>query len=164
MVMQLKQLFLEDLKEQIPDEFWGNQGAGILFLSCTTGKVLLTLRSAEVNEPHTWGLVGGKIDPKESPARAARHEAREELGYRGKIENLIPAYTFKTKGFKFHNFIGIVPDEFAFTLDHENDDAKWFDIDDLPEPLHFGLEHLFQNAKHIIKDLIDEKRKQTAGL
>ena len=161
--MKLRTLFLEDLEEQAPTEFWGNQGAGILFLAHTTGRVLLTLRSAEVNEPHTWGIVGGKIDGRESPKTAAIREAREELGYNGKIENLIPAYTFKTKGFKFHNFIGIVPDEFTFTLDHENDDAGWFDIEELPSPLHFGLEHLFQNAKHIIKELIDEKRKQHAG-
>lgn len=161
--MKLRTLFLEDLKEQVPEEFWGNQGAGILFLAYTTGKVLLTLRSAEVNEPHSWGLVGGKIDPKESPARAARREAREELGFTGKIENLIPAYTFKTKGFKFHNFIGVVQDEFAFTLNDENDDARWFDIDDLPEPLHFGLKYLFQNAKRLIKQILNEKRKQITG-
>ena len=32
---------------------------------------------------------------------AGVREAKEELGFQGKIERLIPAYTFKTKGFKF---------------------------------------------------------------
>ena len=157
--MRLKQLFFEDLEEQVPQEFYGNQGAGILFLARDTGRVLLSLRSAEVNEPHTWGVVGGAIDSGESPERAARREAKEELGFQGKIERLIPAYTFKTKGFKYHNFVGIVPSEFTPTLDFENDDAQWFDIDRLPKPLHFGLEYLFQNAKHLIRQMTNKKRK-----
>jgi len=64
---------------------------------------------------------------------------------------------FQTKGFKFHNFIGIVPEEFAPTLDHENDDAQWFDINNLPKPLHFGTERLLQNARHVIDQAAEER-------
>lgn len=93
-------------------KFWGNIGAGVLAISKNTGRILISYRSKYVNEPNTWGVVGGKLDDdKNPPKKAANREFKEETGYAGKLE-LIPAYIFKTKGFAYHNFIGIISDEF----------------------------------------------------
>lgn len=133
--------------------FWGNQGAGILLIAQGTGRVLLTFRSGMVNEPHTWGIPGGKIDPGEDPAAAARREVTEELGYSGPIQ-ITPAYVFEAEDFKYHNFLGVIPEEFKPALDWESSRAEWFEPDDLPAlRLHFGVRALFDNSGQQIRDL-----------
>lgn len=138
------------------DRFWGNRGAGILLIAQDTGRLMLVLRSAYVNEPGTWGIPGGKIDDEdESPSAAAKREAQEELGYSGRIK-LTSAHVFKAGNFRFHNFIGLVPKEFEPSLDWENDDAEWYSIDELPSPLHFGLQSLLSNSKDLVEKILDE--------
>ncbi len=163
----LKEIEVDDESHLVPDEqgeyhetegddsrFWGNRGAGILLIARDTGNLLLVLRSRYVNEPGTWGIPGGKIDDDdESPNHAAKREAREELGYSGRIK-LMPAHVFKAGQFRFHNFIGVVPKEFEPSLDWENDDAGWFSIDDLPSPLHFGIQSLLSNSRSQIQDIL----------
>lgn len=39
--------------------FWGRRGAGCLFLSNQTERILFAHRSDEVLEPNTWGTWGG---------------------------------------------------------------------------------------------------------
>lgn len=137
------------------ERFWGNQGAGILLIARDTGRLLLVLRSPEVNEPNTWGLPGGAIDVGENPAGAARREAREEVGFKGKLQ-LYPAYVFSSKNFRYHNFIGAIDREFEPSLDWENSGAGWFEISDLPSPLHFGVQALFQNSRDLINSVVEE--------
>lgn len=145
-------------EEKLPRTFWGKQGAGILLIAQDTGRVLLTLRSSYVKEPNTWGIPGGAMDEGETnPEEAARREAREELGFDGELIKLIPAYVFKIKNFEYHNYIGLVPTEFTPTLDWENSRALWFDIDKLPKRLHFGVKHLFKNARRMIKSIKNNK-------
>lgn len=134
--------------------FWGNRGAGILLIAKDTGRLLLTLRSKYVNEPGTWGIPGGKIDSEsESPKSAASREASEELGYSGPIY-MVPAHVFKAGNFKYHNFIGVVPSEFKPSLNWESEAANWFKLDDLPSPLHFGLQSLLSNSDDLIMKII----------
>lgn len=163
----LKELNEDDESHLVPDvqgdhhtshgddeRFWGNRGAGILIIAQDTGRLLLVHRSPYVNEPGTWGIPGGKIDDEdESPNHAAKREAQEELGYTGSIQ-IQPAHVFKAGDFRFHNFIGVVPTEFKAKLDWENDDADWYSIDDLPSPLHFGIESLLSNSKGQIQDIL----------
>jgi 8-oxo-dGTP pyrophosphatase MutT (NUDIX family) len=165
----LKEINSEDESQLIPDEqgeyhtsegddprFWGNRGAGILLVAQSTGRILLTLRSAHVNEPGTWGIPGGKIDDSdESPSHAAKREAREELGYSGSLK-LVPAHVFKAGSFQYFNFIGIVPEEFEPSLDWENDDAQWFSVLQLPAGLHFGVQSLLGNSLNLIKQVVEK--------
>lgn len=135
--------------------FWGNRGAGILLIAQDTGRLLLVLRSGYVNEPGTWGLPGGKIDDDDvSPSVAAKREAEEELGYSGAMQ-LTAAHVFKAGSFRFHNFIGVIPKEFTPSLDWENDDSGWYSTDELPSPLHFGIQSLLSNSKDQIRDALD---------
>lgn len=137
------------------ERFWGNQGAGVLLIARDTGRILLVLRSPDVNEPNTWGILGGAIDNDENPKQAVYREVSEEVGYTGNL-NLQPSFVFRSKSFKYHNFIGVVDSEFEPTLDWESSDAGWFPLKRLPKPLHFGVTALMNNARGQIESIIDD--------
>jgi 8-oxo-dGTP pyrophosphatase MutT (NUDIX family) len=139
--------------------YWGNQGAGCLFVAKSTGRFLLAHRSVHVEQPGTWGVFGGAIDSGEDPAAAALREAEEESGYNGKIK-MIPMYVFNAERggkvvFKYFNFLAIVPDEFAPHLNWESQGFKWCDFGNWPSPLHFGVLKLLSDPKsiNIMKEL-----------
>jgi len=130
--------------------FWGAQGAGVLPIAEDTGRLLIAHRSTHVNEPGTYGVWGGAIDPGEDPKEAARRELSEEAAYRGRIK-LIPAHVYTSPGgdFKYHNFIGIVESEFDPRLDWETQGYKWvtyIELLDMRNRLHFGLEELIDRS------------------
>lgn len=126
--------------------FWGKQAAGAIIMAKNTGRILLSHRSAEVLEPHTWGVWGGAIDGGESPVNGATREALEELGDIA-IERKIPLYVFKSGDFRYSNFLFIVGDEFTPRPkpEHawETDGYTWVTVGDWPDPLHPGLVALF---------------------
>ena len=118
--------------------------------SKSTKRFLVVYRSKYVNEPNCYGVVGGKIDDTENPKDAVFREISEEVGYDGNI-NLIPLYIFKTKNFTYHNFLGVIDEEFTPHLDWESDGYKWVTFDELLkiEPKHFGLEKLLNDEESI---------------
>ena len=134
----------EMIHERVLEEtgFWGSQGAGSIVMARSTGRILVGLRSGEVVEPFTWGCWGGAIDEGEGPLEAALREVREECGYFGEL-SAEPLLVFTSGSFRYSNFLVTVDDEFEPCLNIETDEAGWFDLDDLPSPLHFGLEALF---------------------
>ena len=88
----------------------GKSRSGIIPYCPTTKRFLLALRSQYVNEPNTWGLLGGKIDDGENPEEAAKRELTEEINYTGPIQIKF-LKLFQSENFKFHNFLGIVKEE-----------------------------------------------------
>lgn len=129
--------------------FWGKQGAGCLFLALDTGKLCIAHRSSQVEQPNTWGTWGGAIDSSESPENAVKREAREESGYNGKLK-LVPLYVFShPSGFRYYNYIALIPTEFKPTLDWETQGYKWCTLDDLPSPLHSGLVTLLKDPASV---------------
>lgn len=137
---------------------WGRQAAGALPVACSTKRVLLTLRSGDVMEPHTWGLPGGKLEPDETPEEAALREMREEIAYDGELL-LVPSFVYRETDFTFHNFLALVTDEFEPELNWESDDYGWFELKKLPTPLHFGVKKLMKVVKPQISDAIRECQK-----
>jgi len=135
-------------------QFWGSRGAGIMPVCPSSGKVLLVLRSSQVNEPRTWGIPGGAIDSDESYENAARRELEEELGFFSHVE-IKPAFMFEKGPFKFQNFFGIVDEEFEAILDWENEDYAWFGLNQLPSPLHFGTKALLANSKNDLLKILN---------
>lgn len=139
--------------------FWGEAGAGCVIISAETGKLLLPLRSEMVREPGTWGTWGGAIDKNESPTDAVMRELSEEAG-NVSVKKLIKLHTYRHKsGFKYYNFLAIVNKEFKPKINNETSKWGWFDIDNLPSPLHFGLKSIIENDKDI--KIIKEYAKKT---
>lgn len=123
--------------------YWGKTGAGAIIKSKNTGRYLLAYRSSKVQEPHTWGIWGGKIDDNESHLKAIFRELKEEIGI--DIESIIKPkllYTYKDINFKYYNYLIVVEDEFEPILNYETENFGWFRLKDFPEPLHFGLKEL----------------------
>jgi len=124
--------------------FWGRRGAGAIIAARDTGRILLPHRSQGVEQPGTWGVWGGAIDPQEDPEDAARREVEEEAG--ANPEEMIPLHVFRKGDFSYHNFMAIVPREFEPRLNWETQGYKWVRYGDWPQPLHFGLKSLVDNS------------------
>ena len=147
------------------DDFWGDIGGGVLAISKSSGRILMALRSAYVNEPNTWGVVGGALDdPNEDMMETVKREFEEETGYRKQLK-LFPAYVFKTPtgSFEYHNFIGLVNEEFVPKKDWETELFQWMSFDEmmkLKPKHHFGLTGLLKDSKslNIIKKLHQKYR------
>lgn len=146
----LVELFEADYENDSGQPFWGNVAAGILPISTSTQRILVAYRSKYVNEPHTWGVIGGKLDSGDDIKSTAMREFDEETGYSGHIE-MLPGYVFRTSGFEYHNFIGILDDEFTPRRNWETEKFEWVTYDELMElsPKHFGLKSLLGDSKSL---------------
>lgn len=133
--------------------FWGRKAAGVLFLAATTGRLGLVLRSWNVLEPGTWGVVGGAVDPSEDKRKAAAREALEEVGLKVSPKALRALDVFKAaNGFEYHTFLAVLPKECpACRLNWENDDFAWFDLSSLPSPLHPGVANTLSKPSVVSK-------------
>lgn len=149
---------------------WGRAGSGVFYVCPADGTVFLQQRSAKVLEPGTWGVTGGAVKQGgkaeafhesttvEAPAfsdsqllDSALREVREELGVEPPDGELIGQTLFADGGFRYTTFvIAVTPEQKAefdagLKLSAEVADVGWFSPDDLPEPLHFGLEYTLDN-------------------
>jgi 8-oxo-dGTP pyrophosphatase MutT (NUDIX family) len=134
-----------------PARYWGSVGAGIVAVARSTGRVLMQLRSAHVDQPLTWGVVGGKLDANESNLElVAGREFKEETGYHGEL-SLAPAYKFVAPGgnFTYQNYIGLVDHEFMPVPDWETKRFAWMELEDALRvtPMHFGLKVLLDDEE-----------------
>jgi 8-oxo-dGTP pyrophosphatase MutT (NUDIX family) len=128
--------------------FYGKAGSGCIVIAKSTGRILIAHRSADVEQPHTWGGWGGAIDPGLSPIQNALKEIVEEAGFQGEILEKHELYTFKapTGTFRYFNYLLVVEDEFKPRLNWESQNYKWVKLGVWPQPLHFGLKALFADA------------------
>ena len=148
---------MEPFGQYTDSYYYGNRAAGVLPICTKTKKILLGYRSVECNEPHTWGLFGGKAEGEEPIEEIAMREFYEETGCNVDVE-LLPALVFRDKshGFEYHNFVGLVDEEFTPRLNWENEKAKWFTYQealDLKYDLHFGLSKWLQNLRDYYSDI-----------
>jgi 8-oxo-dGTP pyrophosphatase MutT (NUDIX family) len=98
----------------------------------------------------SWGLVGGGVDPGESPSVALQREIIEEIGAIN-FSKVIPLekFTSENKTFEYHTYLIIVEDEFVPQLNNEHRGYAWTSIDDHPKPLHPGVWRTF-NFKSVV--------------
>lgn len=157
---------LEHEKSYRNTGFYGKQGAGAIVLAKSTGHLLLPFRSQKVLQPGTWGVWGGAIDAGDDPKATVLKEMKEEVGYTGKVDELIPLYVFEhpQSGFKYFNFLAVVPGEFVPKLNWETDDFDWVEFGDWPTPLHFGLKALIQHSGNDIKKAIEKYKKVSESI
>jgi len=160
--MKLSQIYRSIVLETVPDNdadheealektgYWGSAGAGALIIALDTGRILMPLRSQAVEQPSTWGTWGGAIDQGEDPASSAMREVHEESGHSGQIK-MIPLNVFEDGDFKYFNFIALVPSEYEPRLNWETSRADWVTLDNLPNPMHFGMEFIMSDQQAVAK-------------
>ena len=65
------------------------EASGCIFLSTTTGRIMMQLRSDGVTHARKWGFFGGKSENKERPSETLYREIEEEVG-KTNITKVIP--------------------------------------------------------------------------
>jgi 8-oxo-dGTP pyrophosphatase MutT (NUDIX family) len=150
---------MNNLNEQISRmrEMMGYQkviAAGVVPYSESTKTFLVGLRSADVDSSNTGAGFGGGVDSGEDLEEAVMRELEEEIGYYGSMR-LIKGYVYQEPKFEYHNFIGLVSDEFEPHLNWENDDYQWLTYRELlwiPNK-HMGLVKFMDRSKDIFERL-----------
>jgi 8-oxo-dGTP pyrophosphatase MutT (NUDIX family) len=117
------------------NEFTEPQAAGCVIVAEDTGRWCLQQRSDTVSDPGVWSTWGGGVEPGETLEQTVRRELAEEGGYVGPL-TLEPLH----RTGQYATFVGRVPHEFEPKINQESKDWCWVEADQLPEPLHPGLE------------------------
>jgi 8-oxo-dGTP pyrophosphatase MutT (NUDIX family) len=135
-------------------DYHGSMGAGIVPCCINTGRFLVALRSYECNEPGTYSGFGGKIelDDEETIEEAAIRESEEESQFTDYLK-LIKGWVYIDGDFEYHNFLGLVEEEFEPILNWENDDAMWCTLEELEElkSKHYGLIDFMKNSANLFR-------------
>ncbi len=120
-----------------------NIGCGALIYSRSTHRYLFLLRNQK-RHAGSWGLVGGGVEPGESPTAALQREIQEEIGSIN-YEKIIPLEKFTSDNgtFEYHTYVIPVESEFVPVLNDEHRGYAWTSIDDHPKPLHPGVWRTF---------------------
>lgn len=138
-------------------------GVGVGVMIMKDDKVLLGRRhedaekaDSQLHGEGTWTMPGGKLDFKEKLRDAAFREVLEETGISVDKEKLrvvsvtddiVEDAHFVTIGFLCENFEGKLevkePDEIV--------EWKWFDLNELPEPMFFPSKKIVENYKKVEK-------------
>jgi len=141
--------------------FWGKAGSGVLYVCMEDETALLVLRSAEVEDAHTWGIPGGAVSgtegmydeeeieqeefDEERIKQSAEKEVEEELGYIPSNSEEIGKTVFQSGNFSYTTYIVSVPKEEkerinqSIRLNWENQAFGWYPFDKLPPNIHEGV-------------------------
>lgn len=119
-------------------------GAGCSLIAKDTNRILLQLRSSTVDNPHTWGIWGGEIDNDESPEQTMVRESQEETGYDGDL-TILPLTVHKDHNVVYHNHLVIIDKEFEPIINDETEDYLWTSLENIPDPMHYGLEFILSD-------------------
>ena len=138
-------------------------GSGILAIASTTKNLCLSWRSSAIREGNCFGLIGGMVKDGLTVEEGALLEMKEEVGYTGNIK-LYPAHVCRRHKFEYHNFIGIVPEEFGFhplpEFAFETDFILWMSYDRVKKlvaedssDFHPGLLEFLRESADLIQKL-----------
>jgi 8-oxo-dGTP diphosphatase len=134
--------------------YWGRGGAGIVFYCPLDETVLLGKRANWVTDPGTWSYPGGAVDEgwNEVPIEdsitdedvffeTAVRETTEECGSIPPGFSLSGRTTFEDEGFRYVTYLCKLSYEQKMAwkptpADDEMEEWDWFELDDLPDPLH----------------------------
>ena len=104
-----------------------------LALLVREGQVLLVHRAPwRLHHPDRWGLVGGHVEPGESPHEAVQRECHEEIGVGIQAPRPIPM-TFEDPTLDVHAFLvtGWDGGEPVNAAPEEHDEIRWWRPDEL---------------------------------
>jgi len=120
--------------------------SGALICARTTKRFLL-LQKQNGKHGGRWGLAGGTHLDGENAWQGLCRELEEELGKLPNIRKIIPLEKFVSNDslFKFSTYFCVVDEEFIPMLSQEHAAWGWFDVNNLPKPVHKGLELSLRN-------------------
>ena len=121
---------------------------GAIFVSQSSGRVLLNLRAPYKSHALTWGLWGGMVEQGETPIQCLRREVLEEVGFLPDVEKINPfdIFTSRDGHFTFYSYICVVSDEFIPKINQEAVGYCWTRIGTWPSPMHEGAKCTLCNA------------------
>ena len=109
-------------------------------------KIILIKRAAHLSNGGKWAIPGGFLDRDETCEQAVLRELKEETGLMGKIVKLLKIIDNpKRKNEDRQNvtFVYQIETSGKIKVDpKEVTEAKWFDINNLPEEQDFAFDHL----------------------
>ena len=140
-----------------PESHWGNVAAGIIPFDKDDCQVLLQHRSQSVNEPGTWGIIGGAVSKNASLyghgeqfegigvgedkiKDAAIDEFKEEAGFCKPVKKMAKVALFenKNKTFQYHTYAVEIDEKIDPPTLHddpykywESEGYKWVELNDL---------------------------------
>ena len=126
---------------------------GGIFLSKTTKRILLLLRT-QIKTENSWGIVGGKKEPSDlSPHDTLMREIKEEIGFVPDVIKTIPLeqYVSMDDRFFFTTYVIVVENEFIPTLNNEHSGYCWVETNRLPKSLHNGVRNTLHSKVNQIK-------------
>jgi len=128
---------------------------GVNYIGVTTpfycndgkGNFLLHKRSKNCrDEQGRWDAGGGQLEFGQTPEESVLREVEEEYGCRGKIQEVLPAYSIlrNLEGKNTHwvgipFFILVDKNEVKINEPEKIDEIGWFKLDNFPKPLHMGF-------------------------
>lgn len=124
-----------------------SKAAGALIHAKEENTWLFILRGEYVDHPFTWGLPGGRGSYSEKYIETAIRETKEEIGFDLTDCPAKLIYIHKTDWplTVYKTFAFQVEKQFKPILDWESADYKWCPLDQLPEPMHWGVEAMLNN-------------------
>ena len=135
--------------------------SGALICARNTHRFLL-LQKKTGKHSGKWGLVGGTNLNGETAWQGLKREIEEELGSLPDIKKTLPLERFVSSDscFNFHTYFCVVDAEFVPVLSGEHSAWGWFDLNNLPKPVHKGLDlslrnKIIQNKIQTILDIVD---------
>jgi 8-oxo-dGTP diphosphatase len=127
-------------------------GVGVI---CLHHNRLLMVKRVNAHGSGTWSTPGGHLDFGESPESCALRELTEETGVLGIAPRIIALTNdiFPTEG-KHYITIWVrvehASGEASLTAPDESSEVKWFDWDNLPQPLFIPLQNLLKQNPLIL--------------
>lgn len=125
------------------------QGAGALYYCPETDHFLLMLRADDgTPDGNTWCCLGGGVDDDDpSLEHTVRRESFEEAGLA--MDAPMELHYVATKrypdGFKFHNYLALVDEEFIPIINEEHQSYQWCRFQDFPANMHKGMMETFMS-------------------
>lgn len=119
------------------------------------GKFLLHKRSQTVrDEQGCWEFGGGKLEFGEEILDGVRRELMEEYGCIGTVNEVLQPRNLlrehngvKTHWINFAHILEINPHEAKINEPESMVEIGWFTLDNLPEPLHSGVQPIIELCK-----------------
>lgn len=105
------------------------------------------------NPPYGWAIPGGFVDYGETVENAAKRELEEETGITVDKFEMLGVYSDPTRDSRFHT-VSIVYYTFSDDAPKAADDAKdakFFNLNKLPENIAFDHKKIIEDFKHILK-------------